>query len=83
MFARVRVPVGERRAVLVPTEALVRRGQLTGLWTVDEDSRVHLRWVRAGHPQGAMTEILSGLDGGETLALPAGQQLAEGDKVVN
>lgn len=82
MFARVRVPVGQRQAVLVPTEALVRRGQLTGLWTVDDSGHLHLRWVRTGHPQGAMTEILAGLDGGETLAVPAGQQLVEGDKVV-
>jgi len=83
MFARVSVPVGERTAVLVPAEALVHRGQLTGVWVVDPGRVLHLRWVRVGHAHADLVEVLSGLDGGEILALPAGQQLVEGDKVVN
>lgn len=82
MFARVKVPAGQRQAVLVPAEAIIRRGQLTGVWVVDQDSRAHLRWVRLGHELGGRQEVLSGLDGGETLVLSSGAPLAEGDKVV-
>ena len=46
MFARVSVPVGTREAVMVPTEAIINRGQLTGVWTVHADGTAHLRWVR-------------------------------------
>jgi len=83
MFARVQVPIGEREAILVPTASLVRRGQLTGVWIVNEDGRARLRWVRAGHAFGSDTEILAGLAGGETIVLSAAQPLVEGDKVVN
>ena len=82
MFARMNVPVGERRAVLVPAEAVIRRGQLTGLWIVGQDDIVHLRWVRLGRERDGAYEVLSGLSGGETLVLSAEQPLAEGDRVV-
>ncbi|MEN8006780.1 MAG: efflux RND transporter periplasmic adaptor subunit [Candidatus Krumholzibacteriota bacterium] len=82
MFARVSVPVGTRQAVLVPTGAVIRRGQLTGIWIVREDGTAHLRWVRLGRAIGDSLEILSGLTGSETVVLSTQQPLAEGDRVV-
>lgn len=87
MFARVTVPVGHRQAVTVPADAIINRGQLTGVWTIDEEQSVHLRWVRLGHPLNLpdenRVEVLSGLFGGETLVLSSDAPLAEGDKAVN
>ena len=57
MFARMRVPVGTRQAVMVPAKAVIRRGQLTGVWIVDENSTAHLRWVRLGHERDGKAEI--------------------------
>jgi multidrug efflux pump subunit AcrA (membrane-fusion protein) len=82
MFARVEVAVGTREAVLVPAAALHSRGQLTGVWLVDDTSTAHLRWVRSGRAFGDEVEVLSGLQGGETLVLRADLPLVEGDKVV-
>jgi RND family efflux transporter MFP subunit len=83
MFARVSVPVGERPAVLVPAEAVFRRGQLTGVWVVGTEGRAHLRWIRVGHRHGEAVEVLSGLDGDETVVLSTAETLTEGDRVVN
>jgi len=83
MFARVSIPVGVRQAVTVPAAALIKRGQLTGVWVVREDGTAHLRWVRLGKAVGNSLEILSGLTGNETVVLSAQQPLAEGDRVVN
>jgi RND family efflux transporter MFP subunit len=83
MFARVEVPIGSRDAVLVPAAALHQRGQLTGVWLVDDQSTVHLRWIRTGRAIGDEMEVVSGLQGGETLVLLADLPLVEGDKVVN
>lgn len=82
MFARVLVPVGERKTVLVPAAALVERGQLTGVWLVDDQGQARLRWIRTGRRQGDDIEVVSGLAGGETVVLKAEQPLDEGDKVV-
>jgi RND family efflux transporter MFP subunit len=82
MFARVSVPVGTRQAVLVPKSAVIKRGQLTGVWIVRADGIAHLRWVRLGRPIGDSLEILSGLAGDETVVLSTQQPLTEGDRVV-
>ena len=82
MFARVSIPIGERQAVLVPAGAVIRRGQLTGVWILRQDSKAHLRWVRLGRTFGDSIEILSGLNGDEIVVLSTQQPLLEGDRVV-
>ena len=83
MFARMTIPVGVRQAVLVPADAVIRRGQLTGLWLVDKDGVAMLRWIRLGRSQGDDVEILAGMAGDETVVLSSDQPLREGDRVVN
>lgn len=82
MFARVGIPVGSREAVLVPTAAVARRGQLTGVWTVDAQGLAALRWVRLGLERERHYEVLAGLAGDETVIVAADAPLVEGDKVV-
>ena len=82
MFARMSIPVGTRSAVVVPADAVIQRGQLTGIWIVDDQGRAGLRWVRLGRALDERIEVLSGLAGGETIILTAAAPLAEGDKVV-
>lgn len=65
-FGRVRVPVRERPAVLVPADALVRRGQIESVFVVD-GGVARLRVVKSGRKIGGQIEILSGLSGGETI----------------
>lgn len=65
MFARATFPAGSREAVGVPAGSVVRRGQLEGLFVVDDDSRARLRWVRLGREAGDVVEVISGLQAGE------------------
>lgn len=43
----------------IPADAVVRRGQLTGVYTVVED-RLRLHWVRLGLERGGAVELLAG-----------------------
>ena len=83
MFARVDVTTGTRRGVVIPRSAVNERGQLTGVWIVDANSLAQLRWVRLGDDVDGGVEVISGLDGTETLVTSSTKPLAEGDKVVN
>lgn len=70
MFARAHFVVGKTRKLLVPVGAVMRRGELTGVYVVDEKAVPHLRQVRLGESFGGSgIEVLSGLNAGEKLAL--------------
>ena len=69
MFVKVAFIVGDAERLLVPTRALVRRSEVTGVYVVSDDGDVRLRQVRAGTTFGDRTEILAGLSAGERVAL--------------
>jgi hypothetical protein len=60
------VPAGRRLGVRIPTAAVIRRGQLTGVNVIAGDRAV-LRWVRLGRTVGDQVEVLSGLEAGERI----------------
>jgi RND family efflux transporter MFP subunit len=59
--------VGVGPSVLVPSESLVRRGSLTGIFIL-RDGRSWLRWLRTGREQSGSTEVLAGLQPGDWVA---------------
>ncbi|MCJ7628502.1 MAG: efflux RND transporter periplasmic adaptor subunit [Longimicrobiales bacterium] len=68
------VPAGTTRAVTIPADAVVRRGQLTGVRVVTADG-VALRWIRLGRTVGTgdRVEVLSGLAAGDRIVLPGAE----------
>src|SRR6266540_4322409 len=80
-FGRARFPAGERKALLVPARALVERGQLTGVYVVDERSVARLRLVTAGQRRGERVEILSGLNPGERVVTEGVERVTDGGRV--
>lgn len=77
LFGRAWFKRGERRALDVPQSAIVRRGQLTGVYVVDSAGLLRWRVVTLGETgaDGAV-EILSGLGPGEKFAVnPNGREL--------
>lgn len=79
LFARIRIPVGKREAILVPNQAIVRKGQLTGVYVVDGQSIVIYRLIRTGSTTAQGTEILSGLTVNDRVILSGIEQITDGD----
>ena len=67
LYARVKIPVGQQELVMVPAEAVVSKGQLTGVYTVGSNRVITYRLVRPGRKYGGKTEILAGLKPGDTI----------------
>ena len=61
MFGRARFPAGEREVLTIPAAAIVSRGQLTGIYVVDQAGTVHLRLIRTGKTLRRAGRGLSGL----------------------
>jgi len=68
MFVKVAFVVGEAERLLVPTAALMRRSEVTGVYVVDDENKVRMRQLRVGGEFGDHTEVLSGLRSGERVA---------------
>jgi len=64
--ATLRIPDGERLAVMIPSRALVRQGDLVGV-RIETASGVELRWVKVGAVAGDLTEIYAGLRAGDRI----------------
>jgi RND family efflux transporter MFP subunit len=68
-------------SVLVPSAALVWRQDGTVIPVMDREKRVHYRKVQTGRDFGTEIEVISGLEGGETVIVHPGDALPEGQQV--
>lgn len=78
LFARVRIPIGKKEAILVPERAVVRKGQLTGVYAIDDQGLVTYRLVRIGKVLAAGTEILSGLKANDRIITEGIEKVIDG-----
>ncbi len=67
--------------VLIPSAALVWRPDGTIIQLLDGDHRVRYRKVEVGRDFGAEIEVVTGLQGGETIVVHPGDALKEGQQV--
>lgn len=80
MFARVQFQKDSRPGLLIPASAVVKQGQLQGVYVVDGD-RVRLRWVRLGKVFGDRVEVISGVSEGDEIVIGGGTGLRDGQMV--
>ena len=84
MFTTVQFPVSRNiksAMVLIPTDAIVKNGQLSGVYTVSQSNTALLRWLRLGRVYGNKVEVLSGLSALESYIISAEGKLFNGAKI--
>jgi membrane fusion protein (multidrug efflux system) len=82
MSARIQMEIGgSREALLVPREAIVIRGEQSGVHVLQED-RVRFQQVETGLSTDQGVEVLSGLSAGTTIVTRGTQGLQDGATVV-
>ena len=70
MAVRAHFVIGVGRKLTVPPMAVIRRGEVTGLYVLDEQDMPRLRQVRLGEMLGnGEIEVLAGLSAGERVSL--------------
>lgn len=83
-YARVTLALGTRDAVTVPETAIVRRGQLDGVFVVDGGERLAYRIVQAGRETApGRREILAGLSPGERIVVGGAERARDGARVAS
>ena len=89
MFGRIALPIGAtKETLLIPTTALIQRGQLQGVYVLEnvEDKAISksiamMRWVKTGKTQDGQIEIVSGLKAGDRIVTSNIAQLSDGQTV--
>lgn len=81
-FGRAFLPRAKRSAISVPNSALISRGQMDYVF-VSVNDIARLRIVRTGQKDGGETEILAGLDSGESIVLDPSASMQDGQPLVS
>ena len=74
LFGRAQFSRGEQQALLIPRSAVVERGQLQGVFVLDQNKVANLRYVTLGKSSGSEIQVLSGLQGGEWFVANPGER---------
>jgi multidrug efflux system membrane fusion protein len=81
LYGTARFITGQRTALTIPHKAIVQRGQLAGVYVVDESSVAHLRLIKTGKAYGDQVEVLAGLNEGERIVVEAVAAVRDGSRV--
>ena len=74
LFGRAQFSRGEQQALLIPRSAVVERGQLQGVFVLDQNKVASLRFITVGRFSGSEIEVLSGLESGERFVANPGER---------
>lgn len=66
---------------MIPSSAVVERGQLQGIYVLDQNEVASLRYITLGKPSGAEIEVLAGLQDGERLVTKPGAVNLDGKRI--
>ena len=81
LYGKARFISGQRQALAIPKTAISQRGQLTGVFVVDQSGLARLRLIKTGRAFGDNVEILSGLNGGEQIVIEGPATMQDGTRV--
>jgi RND family efflux transporter MFP subunit len=82
LYTSVKIPSGKKEVLLVPQSAFVEKGQLTGVYAVDDQGIVTYRLVRTGKVYNGSREILSGLKPNDQIIVQGVEKARDGGIIV-
>jgi membrane fusion protein, multidrug efflux system len=81
LFGRADFARGDRPSLLIPRTAVVERGQLQGVFVLDQNKVANLRYVTLGKSSGSGVEVLAGLQDGDRLVAKPGELDLSGKRI--
>jgi len=81
LFGRTEFSRGDRPSLLIPRSAVLERGQLQGVFVIDQNEVARLRYITLGKPAGPDVEVLAGLQSGERLVAKPGEVDLNGKRI--
>ena len=80
LFGHARFQAAQRRGIAIPSSAVLRRGQLTLVFT-EEGGLARMRIVQVADEAGGLTRVTAGLADGDRVVVNPPAELADGRPV--
>ncbi|MGH7966007.1 MAG: efflux RND transporter periplasmic adaptor subunit, partial [Candidatus Binatia bacterium] len=81
LYGKAQFVVGTREAIVIPRSAVRERGQLQGVFVLDQDHIASWRLIKTGKSAADQIEVLAGLAAGERLVVDGSAQISDGSRV--
>jgi RND family efflux transporter MFP subunit len=81
LFGRAQFARGDRQSLVIPRTAVVVRGQLQGVFVLDQNQVASLRYIATGKSSATNVEVLSGLQRGDRVVANPGELDLSGKRV--
>ncbi len=81
LYGSALIPVGQKTALIVPKDAVVERGELTGIYVVENSGIIHYRLIRTGRMRQDGIEVISGLSSGERVVVSGVDRAVDGGRI--
>jgi multidrug efflux pump subunit AcrA (membrane-fusion protein) len=81
LYGAARFASGQKQAILIPQKAVAYRGQLAGVFVVDDAGVARLRLIKTGKTYGENVEALSGLNDGERVVVDGVADVKDGARI--
>jgi RND family efflux transporter MFP subunit len=78
VYGRVLIPKEQRKTILVPKVAIVEKGQLVGVYVVDNKGIITYRLIKTGKTYNDDIEVLSGLKDGVRIVVDGIDNVVDG-----
>lgn len=86
MFAKVSFSseaMNKEASIYIDKKALVKKGQLTGVYTVSHKNTAILRWIQTGGEKGQQVEVVSGVNDGDQYIVSSDSKLFNGIQITS
>jgi len=81
LYGLARFPVEAKPAITIPQTAIIRRGQLSGVYIISSEGIAQFRIITIGKTADGLVEILSGLSEGDEFVSADAQRVTDGAKI--
>ncbi|OPY78970.1 MAG: Multidrug resistance protein MdtE precursor [Syntrophorhabdus sp. PtaU1.Bin058] len=78
LYAKVFIPEGKKKTILVPNKAIVQKGQLRGVYSVNDKGVISYSLIKTGKFYGERTEVLSGLKDDDRIIVEGVEKAVDG-----
>jgi RND family efflux transporter MFP subunit len=81
LYGVARFTSGRKQTILIPQKAVAQRGQLAGVFVVDDAGVARMRLIKTGKTYGENVEALSGLNDGERVVVDGVADVKDGARI--